>query len=57
MNQTPELIFRKTNFVAAKHMKTFSFPKYFPEMLLHEPNTTLVYGPLSTHDTTPQSIK
>ena len=27
MNQTPELIFRKTNFVAAKHMKTFSFPK------------------------------
>ena len=27
MNQTPELIFRKTNFVAAKHMKTFSFPE------------------------------
>ena len=27
MNQTPELIFPKTNFVAAKHMKTFSFPK------------------------------
>ena len=27
MNQTPKLIFRKTNFVTAKHMKTFSFPK------------------------------
>ena len=27
MNQTPELIFRKTNFVAVKHMITFSFPK------------------------------
>ena len=25
MNQTPELIFRKMNFVAAKYMKTFSF--------------------------------
>ena len=37
MNQTLKLIFRKTNFVAAKHMKTFSFP----EMLLHKPNTPL----------------
>ena len=27
MNQTPELIFRKMNFVADKHMKTFSFPE------------------------------
>ena len=27
MNQTPELIFRKMNFVAAKHVKTFSFPE------------------------------
>ena len=27
MNQTPKLIFRKTNFVTAKHMKTFSFPE------------------------------
>ena len=35
MNQSPKLIFRKTNFVATKHMKTFSFP----EMLLHESNT------------------
>ena len=25
MNQTPELIFRKTSFVTSKHMKTFSF--------------------------------
>ena len=37
MNQTPELIFRKTNFVTAKHMKTFSFL----EMLLREPNTAV----------------
>ena len=27
MNQIPELIFRKTNFVAAKHIKIFSFPE------------------------------
>ena len=27
MNQTPKLIFRKTNFVIVKHMKTFSFPE------------------------------
>ena len=25
MNQTPELIFRKTSFVTSKHMKMFSF--------------------------------
>ena len=37
MNQTPKLIFRKMNFVTAKHMKTFSFP----EMVLREPNTAL----------------
>ena len=42
MNQTPKLIFRKMNFVPAKHMKMFSFPEkieYFPEMVLREPNT------------------
>ena len=27
MNQTPKLIFCKTSFVTAKHMKTFSFPE------------------------------
>ena len=48
--QTLENIFRKICENATKHMKIFSFPKnsisaifqkmeYFPEMLLHEPNT------------------
>ena len=50
MNQTPKLIFRKMNFVTAKHMKTFSFP----EMVLREPNTALVFP---FYDSTPLTQK